>query len=136
MVSPSMRAIARRRAEARMTDSCVIVAEVKSAEPDRATGKHTTTREQIYSGPCEFVAANTAVRDTSSGSRPAVEQGARLSIPVDAEGSARVQDSYVATVTLSSHDASSAPLVVRVEGGHHQTFAAARRLPVKVVSGG
>lgn len=135
MPSPSMRAIARRRAEARMTDSCTIVAEIRSEDPDPVTGKHASKRQVIYDGLCEFVAANTAARDATSAGRPVVEQGATLRLPVDAPGSAAVQPGHEATVRLESHDPTSPPLVVRVGGGHRQTFAASRRLPVEVVSG-
>ena len=136
MVSPSMRAIARRRAETRMTDECTVDRETRSEDPDPLTGKHATVRTRVYAGPCEFVAANTAARDTSSAGRPVVEQGATLRLPVDREGSARVGPGDTATVQLSSHDATALPLVVRVGGTHQQTFAASRRLPVEVVTRG
>jgi hypothetical protein len=136
MVSSTRAAIARRRAEARMTDACTISREVKAPRPNPATGKHDLELEQVYAGICEFVAANTAVHEVTSQSRTLTEQGAVLKIPVDAPGSAVVTDGMVATVTLGSHDATSAPLRVRVTGGHRQTFAVSRRLPVEVVSSG
>ena len=136
MVSPSMRAIARRRAELRMTDSCTVVRETRSEDPDPATGKHATTSTTIYNGPCEFVAANTAVHEVTSAGRPVAEQGATLRVPVDHEGSAQISSGDTATVHLSSHDTTAPPLVARVGGTHQQTFAASRRLPVEVVTRG
>jgi hypothetical protein len=135
MPSSTMRAIARRRAEVRMTDMCVVSREVRSSRPDPATAKHTVTLVPVYWGICEYVAANTAARETEQQGRQRVEQGAQLRIPVDAPGSAECGEGMVATVLLSTHDAGSAPLEVQVTAGHHQTFAVSRRLPVKEVSG-
>ncbi len=90
----------------------------------------------VYSGPCEYVAANTQARSVSSGGRDLVQQGAVLKLPVTAPGSANVRAGDVAIVTLSSHDATTTALTVRVSGGHHQTVAVARRIPVEEVSRG
>ena len=135
MVSSTRAAGARWRAEQRMTDSCTISREVKAPRPNPATGKHDVELVEVYAGICEFVAANTAVREVTSQARVVTEQGAVLRIPVDAPGSAAVAGGMVAEVRLGSHDASSPPLRVRVTGGHRQTFAVSRRLPVEVTTG-
>jgi len=118
-----------------MVDTCVISREVRSARPDPQTAKHTIEHVPIYWGKCEYVAANTAVRETESQGRQVVEQSAQLRIPVDAPGSAECAEGMNATVVLSTHDSATAPLEVRVTAGHHQSFAASRRLPVKEISG-
>lgn len=126
----------RRMAEELMTDSCTISSESKSAHPNPATAKHDVQSVKVYSGPCQFVAANTAVRETTSQARTVSEQGAVLKIPVDAPGSAEVAGGMFATVHFHSHDATAPPLRVRITGGHHQTHAVSRRLPVEVVTSG
>jgi hypothetical protein len=136
MVSSTYTAIARRREEQNMTDSCVIVATTQSGDPDPATGKPAETTQSIYSGACEFVTANTQARTVASGGRALVQTGATLKLPVDAPGSAAVAAGHVATITLESHDKGSAPVVVRVTDGHRQTLAVARRIPVEVISNG
>ena len=65
-----------------------------------------------------------------------MQQGAVLKLPVTAAGSSAVRAGDIATVRLSSHDTTSPPVVVRVGGGHHQTLAVARRIPVEEVSSG
>jgi hypothetical protein len=135
MVSATRAAAARRRAELRLTDTCTISREVKAPRPNPATGKHDVELVKVYAGICEFVAANTAVREVTSQGRVVTEQGAVLKIPVDAPGSAEVAGGMIAEVRLGSHDAASAPLRVRVTGGHRQTFAVSRRLPVEVTNG-
>jgi len=125
----------RRMAEELMTDTCVISRETKSAHPNPATGKHEVTSVTVYAGICQLVAANTAVREATSQARTLAEQGAVLKIPIDAPGSAEVTGGMTATVLFDSHDPSSPPLSVRITGGHHQTLAVARRLPVEVTTG-
>lgn len=121
-----------------MTDTCTIVRQTKvaSADPDPTTGKTPTVSVPVYAGPCEYVAANTEARAVGSGGRDLVQQGAVLKLPVDAAGSATVRAGDIATVTLSSHDLTSPPVLVRVSGGHHQTVAVSRRIPVEEVSSG
>lgn len=135
MVSATRAAAARRRAELRLTDTCTISREVKAPRPNPATGKHDVDLVEVYSGPCEFVAGNTAVREVNSQGRELTEQGAVLKIPVDAPGSAATGSGQIAVVYLAL-DPDAAPLRVRITGGHHQTFAASRRLPVEVVASG
>jgi hypothetical protein len=134
MASSTYVAIARRREEQGMTDTCVIVRATTSGDPDPATGKTPVVSTPVYSGPCEYVAANTEARSVGSGGRDLVQQGATLKLPVDAPGSAAVRAGDQATVTLSSHDTTAPPVVVRVSGGHHQSLAVARRIPVTEVS--
>jgi hypothetical protein len=136
MVSSTYLATARRREELGMTDTCTIVRPTKSGDPDPTTGKTPTASVPVYSGPCEYVAANTEARAVGSGGRDLVQQGAVLKLPVAAAGSATVRAGDVATVTLVSHDPTSPPLTVRVSGGHHQTVAVSRRIPVEEVTGG
>jgi hypothetical protein len=135
VVSATRAAASRRRAELRLTDTCTISSEVKAPRPNPATGKHDADLVEVYAGPCEFVAANTAVREVTSQGRDVVEQGAVLKIPVDAPGSAGTRSGQVAVVHLAL-DPDAAPLRVRITGGHHQTFAATRRLPVEVIASG
>lgn len=136
MVSSTYVAIARRREEQNMTDSCVITGTTTSGDPDPATGKPAASTSTIYEGICEFIAANTEARTVDSGGRALVQQGAVLKLPVDAPGSADVHAGHVATITLSSHDETSAPIVAQVGGKHAQTLAVSRRIPVEVISNG
>jgi hypothetical protein len=133
MVSSTYLAIARRREEAGMTDSCTITRATTSGDPDPTTGTTPVASTPIYSGPCEYVAANTEARTVGTGGRDLVEQGAVLKLPVEAAGSAAVRPGDHAVVTLNSHDTTSDPVLVRVDGGHHQTVAVSRRLPVTEV---
>lgn len=134
MVSSTYTAIARRREEQNMTDTCTIRAQTSSGDPDPATGKADAATTTIYNGRCEFVAANTQARSVDSAGRGLVQQGAVLKLPVDAPGSALVHAGHIATITLSSHDPTSLPITARVSGGHQQTLAVARRIPVEVTS--
>ncbi|PPF56087.1 hypothetical protein C5B94_03975 [Clavibacter michiganensis] len=129
MPSASQLARARRAVEAQMTDTCRIVGTTRSAQPDPDTGKHTVTELVAYEGPCQFVAANTAVRVVEAAGQQVVLQGAVLKVPV--KGSERVRDGHTATITYASHDDQMATVKVRIEGTHHQTSATARRFPVK-----
>lgn len=137
MASSTYLAILRRREELGMTDTCTITRPTtNSADPDPTTGKTPVVSTPVYSGPCEFVAANTEARNVESGGRDLVQQGAVLKLPVAAAGSAAVRAGDIAIVTLSSHNPTSPPVTVRVGGGHHQTLAVARRIPVEEVSSG
>ncbi len=137
MVSSTYVAIARRREELGMTDSCTVRRVATStADPDPTTGEMPVASTVVYTGSCEYVAANTEARTVESGGRDLVQQGAVLKLPVAAAGSAAVRAGDVATVTLSSHDATTPPVIVRVRGGHHQTLAVSRRIPVEEVNRG
>lgn len=133
MASSTYVAIARRREEAGMTDTCTITRSTTSGDPDPTTGETPVASKPVYSGPCEYVAANTEARTVGTGGRDLVEQGAVLKLPVDAAGSSDVRPGDRAVVTLSSHDATSDPVLVRVDGGHHQTLSVSRRIPVTEV---
>lgn len=124
----------REQAESRMRDSCVIFSSSSSEDPDPATGKHAIVTVTVYEGPCEYKAADVAVRETTSAGREVVEQSALLKIPVGAPGSAAVAAGMRATVTLTAQD--SAVIEVRIKGGHRQSYATARRLPVEEVGSG
>lgn len=126
----------KRLARELMQDSCTVTVERRSEDPDPITGKHETTSTVIYDGPCEFVAAGTVPRETTSAGRQVVEQGAQLRVPVDDPAAAGIQPGHVALVTLTSHTPTPAAIKVRVTAGHEQTFAVSRRLPVEVVSRG
>jgi len=128
----------RQFAETGMSDHCVVTRTKVSPEsdPDPATGQPASSTETVYAGRCEFIAADTEARDITSAGRPVTQQGAVLKAPVDSDGSASIAagDTFVATLTQNGLE----PIVVRgrVGGGHHQTAAVSRRIPVEVTSGG
>lgn len=126
----------RAAAESKMVDSCTIVDVTTTGDPDPATSLPAETRTTIYAGKCEYRAADTQARSVDSGGRQLVQQGAVLKIPVEALGSAAVRVGHEATIRLSTNDPDAAPVVVKVTGTHHQTYATARRLPVEVTSSG
>ncbi|PYY32358.1 DUF6093 family protein [Curtobacterium sp. MCBD17_030] len=126
----------RAAAESKMVDTCIIESIVTGGDPDPATGLPTVVRTVVYSGPCEFKAADTQARSVASGGRQLVQQGAALKIPIDAPGSVLVRAGHEATITLRAHDPNAAPIVAAVSGGHNQTYATARRIPVEVTSSG
>jgi hypothetical protein len=126
----------RAQAESKMVDSCTIVADIESGDPDPATGKPNVTRTTVYAGKCEFKAGDTQARSVASGGRDLVQQGAVLKIPVEATGSCDVQAGHEATIVLATFDATSPPIIARISGGHRQTSATARRLPVEVTGNG
>jgi hypothetical protein len=132
MVSPTYAAIARRREEAGMLDTCTIRAVARGGDSDPLTGLVPASGAVIYDGPCEFVAANTQARSVDSAGRDVVEQGAVLKLPVDAPGSDAVRSGHTAEVRVAALDHRT--LNVRVVGDHTQTYAASRRLPVEVTS--
>lgn len=138
MSRASTMARGRQFAETGMSDHCVITRTRVSpdTDPDPATGQPPSSTDTIYAGRCEFIAADTEARDITSAGRPVTQQGAVLKLPVDSDGSALIAagDVFVATLTQNGPD----PIVVRgrVGGGHHQTAAVSRRIPVEVSSSG
>jgi hypothetical protein len=123
-------------AETGMTDHCVVTRTKTSSDVDPATGQAASITDTVYAGRCEFIAADTEARDITSAGRPVTQQGAVLKVPVDSDGSASITagDAFVATLTQNGLE----PIVVRgrVGGGHHQTAAVSRRIPVEVTSSG
>lgn len=133
MVSPTYAAIARRREEAGMLDTCTIREVPRGGDSDPRTGlPPATAGPLIYEGPCEYVAANTQARSLDSSGRKVVEQGAVLKLPIDAPGSAAVRAGHEAEVRIQTLDHRT--IVVRIAGDHTQTYAASRRLPVEVTN--
>lgn len=126
----------RKFAEAGMTDACVISRATTSRDPDPATGKPTTTSAAVYSGRCELVAADTEARDIDSAGRDLTQQGAVLKVPVDEGGSAGITAGDTVVVTLINNGEEPTVIRARVSGGHHQTSAVSRRIPLEVTSNG
>lgn len=126
----------RKFAEALMTDTCVISRKETARDPDPATGKREETSTPIYTGACEFVAADTQARSTESAGRELTQQGAVLKIPVAEAGSELVTAGDEAVVTLRNNGITTSTVTARISAGHHQTAAIERRLPVEVTSNG
>lgn len=128
----------RAQAESMMQDRCVVERVTAGTVLDEVTGEYTPVTVRVYpvgvaaDGPCQFKAANTAVRDVEAAGQLLVEQSATLKLPV--AGSEVVREGDVVTITASRFDPQLVGVRVRVAGSHHQTFATARRFPVEEMS--
>lgn len=121
----------RSQAESMMVDACTIAGGTTSVfNPD--TFEYETVPVEVYSGPCRLRFAATAVQDVEAAGQLLVAQRATLSLPVATSGG--VIEGHMVTITACVNDASLVGRTFQVEGGHHQTFATARRFPLKEIT--
>jgi hypothetical protein len=115
-----------------MTSTCRV--ERSGGEPvfDDVTGEYVPSASVIYEGACKVRFISAVVGEVNSESQLLVEQDAILSLPI--EGSELVKPDDVATITASRLDAALLGKKFRVKGGHAQTSATARRLPVELTT--
>lgn len=131
-------------AEANMVDTCIITrAGEGKGEFNEATGQYDTPERVTVYGPdiephrgkcqLQIQSVTNSASSSSAGEREAVVQGDVLKLPVNGTGDVSVGD--VAKIVSSTHDPSLVDREFTVSGRHAKTFASARRLPVKEVTG-
>lgn len=116
-------------AEQKMLDTCTIT-RVTGKTFNPTTKLYTPTTTTIYSGKCELKQEQRSI-DTATG--PGQVEGiqrAVLKLPVSASG-VQEEDDVLINTSLN-------PAVVglrgKVRGGHYQSSASARRLPIEVIT--
>jgi hypothetical protein len=122
----------RRAAEEGMADSCVVFVEEPGTVQDEATGKFPTTETQIYSGPCEFKAADYQVREIDAASQQLVEQDSTLKLPMLT--SSAVGKDMRFRITASQNDPGMVGTEGRIKARFDGSYVTARRFPVEVTS--
>lgn len=118
-------------AESLMIDLCRITGGTETVF-DEDTFEYVTVEAVSYEGPCRLRFAATAVQTVEAAGQMLIAQRATLSVPVDTSGD--VFEGHVVTITDCVNDPALVGRKFRVEGGHHQTFATARRFPLEEVS--
>lgn len=121
----------RAQAESLMIDACTISGGTTSVFNEE-TFEYETVTAETYSGPCRLRFAATAVQDVEAAGQLLVVQRATLSLPIATSGA--VLEGHVATITACVNDPALVGRKFRIEGGHHQTFATARRFPVEEIT--
>lgn len=118
-------------AESMMVDSCTVSG---GSAPvfNEETLEYETVAEVTYEGPCRIRFANAAVQDVEAAGQLLIAQRATLSLPIATSGD--VAEGHVVTITACQNDPALLGRTFRVEGGHHQTFATARRFPIVEVT--
>lgn len=120
--------LGRSLAESLMDDTCIVRGPAESVW-DETTKTYSDVFPISYEGPCRVKFSNSAVQDIESVDRLLTGQRATLSLPVATSGA--VRKDHVATLLVCVNDPTMVGTKLRVEGGHHQTTATARRFPVK-----
>lgn len=116
-------------AESKMLDTCTIT-RVTGRTFNETTKLYTPTIVTVYTGKCELKQEQRSL-DTASGPGQVEEvQQAILKLPVAASG-VQEGDSVVMNTSLNP---GIVGLKATVKGGHYQSAASARRLPVEVIS--
>lgn len=121
----------RAEAESLMFDACTVAGDSVPVF-NETTLEYDTVEVESYSGPCRLRFGDTAVQDIEAAGQLLIGQRATLSLPVATSGG--VLEGHVATITACVNDPALVGRKFRVEGGHHQTFATARRFPVEEVT--
>jgi len=115
-----------------MPDACQIGTEAEAGKRDETTGKKTTTFTEVYNGPCQFKAGNTAAGDTEAAGQRITEQSATLKLPVATSGMVRTD--MVVIMTASEDDPALVGTRARIKGVFPASGTTTRRLPIEVVS--
>jgi hypothetical protein len=124
-------AFGRALAESLMSDTVRVFRVVTTEDFDPETGEPVTTETDLYTGPGRLVLRSSVVRDVDAAHQLIGLQGPRLDVPVADTGDIRGDDRFV--VTASETDDALVGVSGVVKGGHPQTHATARRLPVEVI---
>jgi hypothetical protein len=117
-------------AEQKMLDTCTIT-RVTGKTFNETTKLYVPTTITVYSGPCELKQEARAVETASGPGQVEQIQRGILKLPI-AESSAVQPGDDVLMVT--SLNPGLVGLRAKVRGGHYQSAASARRLPIEVVS--
>jgi hypothetical protein len=99
---------------------------------DPETDLYVDTPTTKYTGPCEVKSENVQAVDEDQQGQLLVVQSLTLKLPVGT--SASVEPGDIAVLTSCQLDAQLVGKPLRVGAFHHQSYATARRLPVKEVT--
>ena len=127
-VLPELRAAA----ESMMVDSCTITGDPITRVWDEDTSSYVDTPTTKYTGPCEVKSENVQAAQADAQGQLLVVQSLVLKLPVLSSTGVDVDD--IAVLDTCQFDPQLVGKKLRVGGAHHQSFATARRLPVKEVS--
>jgi len=117
----------RAQAESMMLDTCTITRSVRTW--DEGTASWVDAPTTVYTGACEVKAENVQAAEADAQGQLLIVQSLILKLPVAA--SVDVAPGDVATLTVCRFDPQLVGKRLRVGASHHQSFATARRLPVK-----
>jgi hypothetical protein len=119
------------QAESMMVDECTITGEPTRVW-DEATATWVETPTVTYTGKCQVKSENVQAAQVDAQGQLLVVQSLVLKLPVDA--SVNVAPGDVAVLTVCTFDAQLVGKKLRVGAFHHQSYATARRLPVREMS--
>lgn len=121
----------REKAEALMTATCRITRKGPTQVLNESTGQYEFELIEVYSGKCKLKQADTQVAGAEAAGQLLIKQDSILSLPV--EGTAGVREDDIAELLTNPLDTELVGARYRVKGGHGQSYATARRLPVEVI---
>lgn len=131
MIASGALAFGRKVAEGLMSDTVRVFRVATTSDFDDETGLPVEVETDVYVGPGRLVLRSSVVRDVDAAAQLIGLQGPRLDVPVAGTGGIRGDDRFV--VTASAADDALVGVSGVVKGGHPQTHATARRLPVEVI---
>ena len=131
MIASGALAFGRALAESLMSDTVRVYRVETTSDFDPVTGEPVVVETDVYTGAGRLVLRSSVVRDVDAAMRLIGLQGPTLSVPVAGTEGIRGDDRF--EVTASATDDALVGVSGVVKGGHPQTFATARRLPVEVV---
>ncbi len=123
--------LGRRMAESRMLDTCKVTRVTRGAF-NEATGKHSVTTTDVYTGPCRVKHPTTAAKPADAGSQLVVVSGLELHLPLTGSG---VRAGDVVEITASQTRAEEVGRKFTVVAPFDGTQTTALRFRVEVADG-
>ncbi len=123
--------LGRRMALSRMLDTCKVTRVTRGAF-NEATGKHSVTTTDVYTGPCRVKHPTTAAKPADAGSQLVVVSGLELHLPLTAAG---VQSGDAVEITASQTRAEEVGRKFTVVAPFDGTQTTALRFRVEVADG-
>lgn len=127
MRAEQMRQRGARMAESLMPDRCVIRGTARVWNEPTLT--YITTPVVVYEGECELKADKNSIRKVNAAGQLLAVQGLTLKLPL--AGSGAVAKDHEVVMLSCRFDPSAVGKKFTVEDGFFQTYATARRIPVK-----
>lgn len=117
-------------AQGRMLDTCTVT-RVTGKTQNPTTKLYTPTTVTVYSGPCEVKQEARSVESSTGPGQVETVQRAMLKLPVSGSEGVRDGDDVLIDTSVSP---GLAGLRAKVRGGHYQSAASARRIPIEVLT--